>query len=151
MRLIRLLLAKRYFPQPIRFHSRCSILLHSNQVTMATQKPPFQRLPTDVVPVNYTLILEPNLTEFTFKGNVVIDTKLTNPVNSVTVNSCEIEIDTCSFQVNVPGSSLQTGTIDYQKENETVKFTFQEALPGDGKLSLEFRGILNDQMKGFYR
>ena len=118
---------------------------------MATQKPPFQRLPTDVVPVNYTLILEPNLTEFTFKGNVVIDTKLTNPVNSVTVNSCEIEIDTCSFQGNVPGSSLQTGTIDYQKENETVKFTFQEALPGDGKLSLKFRGILNDQMKGFYR
>ena len=40
-------------------------------------------------------------------------------------------------------------TIDYQKESETVKLTFQEALPGDEKLSLEFKGILNDQMKGF--
>ena len=150
MRIIRLLLAKRYFSQPIRFHPR-DPRPHSNQVTMATDKPLFQRLPTNVVPVNYTLKLEPNLKEFTFKGNVVIETKVATPVNSVTVNSCEIEIDSCSFQGNVLGSSLQTGTIDYQKESETVKFTFQEALPGDGKLSLEFRGILNDQMKGFYR
>ena len=74
---------------------------------------------------------------------------MSKPVTSVTLNSCEIEIESCTFQCG--SSSAKTGAIDYNKEAETVRFTFQEPLPGDGKLSMEFKGILNDQMKGFYR
>jgi hypothetical protein len=36
-------------------------------------KKEFKRLPPSVVPVNYALELTPNLTEFVFKGRVVIE------------------------------------------------------------------------------
>ena len=43
--------------------------------TMA-QKKPFERLPTSVLPRNYKLTLKPNLTEFTFTGEEVIDVEV---------------------------------------------------------------------------
>ena len=73
------------------------------------------------------------------------------PVSCVTLNSCDIEVDACAFLCDTAGSKQQDGAIEYNKEAETVKFAFKDALPGDGKLSLEFRGVLNDKMKGFYR
>lgn len=45
-----------------------------------------------------------------------------------------------------------TGTTSYNVEDETATITFPETLPlGQGKLTLEFVGELNDKMKGFYR
>lgn len=40
---------------------------------MTVAKKPFERLPSNVVPKNYGLTLQPNLTEFTFTGKEVID------------------------------------------------------------------------------
>ena len=39
---------------------------------MAEEKKPFQRLPTDVVPRNYKVELQPNLSTFIFKGKLEI-------------------------------------------------------------------------------
>lgn len=44
--------------------------------TMTTEKKPFERLPTEVVPKNYNLTLQPNLNEFTFSGKEVIDVEV---------------------------------------------------------------------------
>lgn len=41
-----------------------------------TQKTPFQRLPTDVVPSIYDIFIEPNLKAFTFKGEEKIQIKV---------------------------------------------------------------------------
>ena len=46
-----------------------------SSTTMA-QKKPFERLPTSVLPKNYKLTLQPNLTEFTFAGGEVIDVEV---------------------------------------------------------------------------
>ncbi len=44
-------------------------------LTMAdkSEKKPFERLPTNVVPKNYALILTPNLKDFTFVGQEVVE------------------------------------------------------------------------------
>ena len=44
--------------------------------TAMAQKKPFERLPTIVLPKNYKLTLKPNLTEFTFTGEEVIDVEV---------------------------------------------------------------------------
>ena len=39
---------------------------------MSEEKKPFQRLPTDVIPVNYAVELQPDLQKFTFNGKIDI-------------------------------------------------------------------------------
>ncbi|XP_011408740.2 PREDICTED: puromycin-sensitive aminopeptidase-like protein, partial [Amphimedon queenslandica] len=112
---------------------------------MSSDKKPFTRLPTDVVPVNYTLELKPDLQKFTFAGKVCITLKVNTPTKTVCLNSADIEISnvTCGDQV---------GTVSYQKEDERVSFDFpQEISSSEATLNIVFTGILNDQMKGFYR
>ena len=47
---------------------------------------------------------------------------------------------------------LLVGTVSYQKEDERVSFDFpQEITSSEATLNIVFTGILNDQMKGFYR
>lgn len=43
---------------------------------MPEEKKPFERLPTDVVPVNYKLELRPDLKAFTFLGKLEITAKV---------------------------------------------------------------------------
>ena len=47
---------------------------------------------------------------------------------------------------------MKTSDINYNKEEETVTISFPSPLPlGNGQLSIDFTGELNDKMKGFYR
>lgn len=49
-------------------------------------------------------------------------------------------------------SDVNSSTISYDKEEETVTISFPSALPlGNGQLTMDFTGELNDKMKGFYR
>ena len=43
---------------------------------MCSTKKSFERLPTNVVPRNYALTLQPNLTEFSFTGKEVIEVEV---------------------------------------------------------------------------
>ncbi|XP_078355734.1 puromycin-sensitive aminopeptidase-like, partial [Oculina patagonica] len=117
---------------------------------MSSVKKPFERLPTSVLPKNYKLTLKPNLTEFTFTGEEVIDVEVKEETNTVTINCLDINVKSASFSVgehNYPSSN-----IIHNKEEETVIVSFSLPLPlGRGLLSLNFTGELNDKLKGFYR
>ena len=52
------------------------------------EKKPFERLPVDVVPVNYKVELQPDLTAFTFKGRLEITVQV-----CVCVHPCSTEIE----------------------------------------------------------
>ncbi|XP_078345334.1 puromycin-sensitive aminopeptidase-like protein [Oculina patagonica] len=118
---------------------------------MSSVKKPFERLPTSVLPKNYKLTLKPNLTEFTFTGEEVIDVEVREETNTVTINCLDINVKSASFSVgehiNYPSSNIL-----HNIEEETVIVSFSSPLPlGRGLLSLNFTGELNDKLKGFYR
>jgi puromycin-sensitive aminopeptidase len=103
------------------------------------------RLPKNVVPIEYKIELKPDLENFTFSGVETITLSILKPTKALTLHSKEIEIDTSDIDKTF-------AKISYDKKNETATFTFPKLIPaGKRKLTLVFRGILNDKMRGFYR
>ncbi|MCH8063786.1 MAG: M1 family metallopeptidase, partial [Chloroflexi bacterium] len=108
-------------------------------------------LPTNVQPEKYTLTLEPDLKAFTFNGSEKIDIEVLEATDTITMNSVEIEVNSCSI-IAADGSEASAGRISYDEKQESVSFHFDGEIPvGKATISLEFVGELNDRLRGFYR
>ncbi|KAL0482094.1 puromycin-sensitive aminopeptidase [Acrasis kona] len=107
-------------------------------------------LPTNVKPIKYHLTLEPDLDNFTFRGEERVELQVNADSNTITLNANELEIQ--SAQVT-QGEKKLSGEITYDKENEYAIFTFPEPVTKGQTaiLELHFTGLLNDKMSGFYR
>lgn len=74
-------------------------------------KKDFQRLPTDVIPVNYCLELKPDLQNFTFDGKVRITVDVKKVTKQVKLNAAELTINGAQFRSLdggwLAGSSVQ--------------------------------------------
>src|SRR5271169_6482156 len=107
-----------------------------------------QRLSQVAIPQHYSLALTPNLKDATFAGSETIDLTLAQPVDSITLNAAEIKFGSVTTTVN--GRELKaTVTTDEAKQQAT--FTFDQTLPaGKVTLKIEYTGILNNELRGFY-
>lgn len=107
-----------------------------------------QRLPQNVQPQHYTLALTPDLKNATFSGHESIAVKLQNAADDITLNALQIDFKSVSATVN--GKSYPaTVSLDAAKQQAT--FHFSQPLPaGAATLHVEYTGILNNQLRGFY-
>ncbi|KAL1829288.1 hypothetical protein ACET3Z_007700 [Daucus carota] len=120
---------------------------HEEQMKQLKGQP---RLPTWVVPKHYDLTLNPNLLASNFTGSVRIHLSVLDPTRYLVLNSLDLIIHEVSFTTNelkhVPCDVVVDG------EDEILVLLFEEALSlGEGILSINFSGILDEHMKGFYR
>jgi puromycin-sensitive aminopeptidase len=107
------------------------------------------RLPSTVTPDRYDLTLTPDLSAFTFAGEEWVAVKVHQATAEVVLNALELEIDSASAERG--GKSL-IARVELEPARERAHFHFTEKLePGDWKLHIKFRGILNDKLHGFYR
>ncbi len=111
---------------------------------------PREILPTDIQFINYDLTLNPDLEKFTFTGEEHLTYTVNKPTNKIVLNSKEIDVKRVTITNSSSDSEITTDNITYDKELERVTFTFDTELK-DGIVSISYTGILNDQMKGFYR
>ena len=130
-----------------------------------------QRLPAGVQPVAYELTLTPDLHAATFTGDETIEVILEKPNRTITLNAAEIRFGKVTAYVQPIASStygkhgaqpvaigpieadqhpqIATTTLDDAKEQAT--FTFADELPaGRIILAIQYSGILNDKLRGFY-
>ena len=108
-------------------------------------------LPKDVRPVLYDLILTPDLDSFTFAGEETVDIEVLESTSSVTLNCAEIEVASCRVTVG-DATDLTPSDTSFDEQAETVTFGFDRPLPvGPARLHVEFTGVLNDLLRGFYR
>ena len=108
-------------------------------------------LPTNVKPVKYDITLEPDFSAFTFTGSETIRIEVLSPTTSITLNSIEIAIQSCTVTPS-GGEELAAQNISFDEEAETATFEFGAELPAsEATLAIEFTGELNDKLRGFYR
>src|SRR3972149_1160590 len=109
------------------------------------------RLPTDVRPTHYDLTLAPSLTDFTFRGEESIALEVARPTSRIIVNTAEVAVQSARLNL-AAGGSVAASRIETDEDAETTTFSFDRSLPtGPATLHLQFTGILNDQLRGFYR
>src|SRR5215467_5212744 len=114
-----------------------------------TEEKPY-RLPSTVIPERYELRLTPDLTSWTFTGQERVSVQIGEPVRDVVLNAAELEIHRVSLKL--PDGKALAGQAALDAENERAKLSFAETLPaGEAELMIEFSGILNDKLHGFYR
>ncbi|HSJ27713.1 MAG TPA: M1 family metallopeptidase [Acidimicrobiia bacterium] len=107
------------------------------------------RLPRTALPRRYEIRLEPDLEAFTFDGEVTIELDIVEDSDSIALNALEIEIDQAML---TDSDGALEGTVSYDEPMQRAILTFERTLAqGPAELSIRFRGILNDQLVGFYR
>jgi len=108
------------------------------------------RLPTHVVPSAYRLRLDPDLAAATFSGTVEIDVELSEPTSTIVLNAIDLDLD--SAEVRGAHGTLVSGLVDLDAELERATIQLESELDaGAYVVAIAFRGILNDQLRGFYR
>jgi puromycin-sensitive aminopeptidase len=101
-----------------------------------------------VLPLRYTLELEPDLAAARFTGHVEIDVDVKEPVEEIVLNAAELEID---------GVEVESGgdvPVEFETDDAAERLILHPAAPvdpGRATIRITFRGILNDQLRGFYR
>ncbi len=107
-------------------------------------------LPSNVKPSKYRLTLQPDLETFTFRGDQSVDIEIVEPTARIILNAAELEIGNAILHRN--GSSSTANSISLDADTETATLDFGRTLsPGKARLEMQFTGILNDRLVGFYR
>jgi puromycin-sensitive aminopeptidase len=108
------------------------------------------RLPRTVIPRRYELTLAPDLAAATFTGEAAIAVDVLEPVSQVLVNAVDLEIEE-AWLVDGDGRRLAASVI-LDAAAERARFDLEGvADAGTAVLHARFRGVLNDQLRGFYR
>lgn len=114
------------------------------------KEPNVYRLSDDVIPLSYELKMIPDLKTFTFSGEAEIKVRVNNPTNKIELHSKELTIKDSKV---MRGNRLIISDHKVDEQNELYVIQTQQSLTVGMEyvLEFEFEGVLNDNMKGFYR
>ncbi len=113
-----------------------------------------QRIPTNAHPGHYNLHLTPDLKSATFSGDETIDLTLDQPSPTITLNAAEIKflsVTSSTTHGDISGRNIvQTAAVSLDPATQQATFTFPQPLSGSLTLHIQYTGLLNDELRGFY-
>ncbi|CAM8961662.1 unnamed protein product [Rhodiola kirilowii] len=110
------------------------------------------RLPKFAVPNRYDLTLKPDLDACTFSGSVHIDLDIVSDTSFIVLNAADLTLVPGSVLFNTVHKILEPENVELVEEDEILVLGFSDNLPlGKGVLTIWFEGVLEDNLKGFYR
>ena len=105
------------------------------------------KLPKQVVPLEYSIRIVPDIDKFTFTGTETVKLDVRGPVRELILNALEIEIATASID-NKP---IPTSAIKIDNEKELLTIALSSQLPaGTHTLALGFSGKINQRGRGLF-
>jgi tricorn protease interacting factor F2/3 len=99
-------------------------------------------------PINYKIHLEPDLENFTFSGNMELLLETQTPVKEIILNILELAIWNCKVSID---GNYQDCSFCVDPQKETLSISLPKAMDGQITLQIDYQGIINDKMAGFYR
>ncbi len=99
-------------------------------------------------PLNYKITLEPNLEDFNFRGRVEILIEALDPVKEIRLDAVELTIQTCAAQMD---GEFVDCPFDSDAPKGRLKISLPKEVVGKILLRIDYEGLINDRMAGFYR
>jgi aminopeptidase N len=102
----------------------------------------------EIKPLHYLIHLEPDLKSFRFNGKAVIHLEASEPVNEISLDALELAVWNCTLD----GEKKELPCVfsmDPSREKLTV--SLPEKKGGAITLRIEYVGVINDKLAGFYR
>lgn len=103
---------------------------------------------SDVRPIHYRILLEPDLEQFQFAGTAEITLETGITVDEIALNVLDLIITTCSVR---QAEALLPCWLSLDLKKEELKIRLPEAVRGQFVLVITYWGQINDSMAGFYR
>src|SRR6184192_1232445 len=105
------------------------------------------KLPKQVVPLEYSIRIVPDVSKFTFSGSETVKLKASAPVHELVLNSLELEI----AKASIDGTQLSPAAIKLDPNDELLTIALPNELAiGEHSLALEFSGTITPKGRGFY-
>ncbi len=107
-----------------------------------------QRMPEGVAPLHYALSFSPDIPAARFAGHEEIQVHLLKPTDAITLNAADIEFNRATIQSS---EGLQEARVSVDPNHQTATLQLpSKVAAGDAVLEIDFTGILNDKLRGFY-
>lgn len=109
------------------------------------------RLPSDVAPIHYDVLLHPNLDTGDFKGKVNITIRVDERKSSLLVHAKQLSVDSVTLTTR-NGNKIPVQNVRVLESLEMVEVTPKYHLPiGQYVVSVEYTGNLVKRIVGFYK
>jgi aminopeptidase N len=139
-----------------RFSHCLMILILTVVAPLAKAEAPFVfantpgQLPKDVVPIEYTLHVVPDIASRTYQGSQTIRIEVLHATSKIVMNALNIEIDSATLEgYDLARIGLDAPQVD--KDRQTLAFTLPKTLaPGHYALAMTWRGAINSTPEGLY-
>ena len=105
------------------------------------------KLSKDVVPVEYSVRIVPNIDKFTFTGTETVKLNVQRPIRQLVLNALELEVADAS----IDGKALSASGIKIDRKHELLSLALPSELAGgEHTLALSFAGKINQQGQGLF-
>jgi len=107
------------------------------------------KLPKDVVPLQYTAHVVPDVSGNSFRGTQMVEIEVLKPTSTIMLNADNLQIDAASLAGKDIGKLNLVPILDQQRQ--TLRFALAQPLaPGRYELALAFRGQINREGRGLF-
>ncbi len=105
-------------------------------------------LTSSISPINYKLVFKPDFKKFAYSGDEEIEVNILRSTDKIIINSRELTIKKAVVE---SGKKVYDTKLKYNKLDETVELKLPKKIKGSAIIKINFSGLNNDKMYGFYR
>jgi puromycin-sensitive aminopeptidase len=110
------------------------------------------RLPDSVTPVAYDIFVEPNIEKGKFTGSERVSVNVANPTTEIVLNAVDLKILEAKCTSTERSPVPLKVKVSYRPQLEQIALQLShEIQPGRYELAMNFDGVLNQKLRGFYK